>query len=557
MDYSQHFQTRETPQSQPIPGREAEMVQGSDPHGSYVFPVDDWMRLRRFLILSSEGGTFYIAERQLTRENAAAVQRCIVADGLRTVREITDISTAGRAPKNDPALFALAMCCALGDMATKQAAFTALPKVARIGTHLFHFAQYVQAFRGWGRGLRRAIARWYSAQEVDDLAYQMVKYRQRDEWAHRDLLRLAHPHPGQGVQRSALYRWGVGAAFGPRTIQRKEQRGKWQRTDTYEANVARMDLPAVVLAFEEVQGTDNPQRVVQLVTEHRLPMEAVPSEKQTANVWRAVLPHGGLTWLIRNLGNLSKVGVLRAGAWEDVEAVTKRITNEEALRKARVHPVQVLAALLTYQSGHGARGKGTWEPVREVVDALDAAFYLSFGAVEPTGKRLVLALDISGSMDNGTVAGVFGLTPRVASSAMAMVAARTEQRYTIIAFDTQTTVLSVGPRQRLDDVCRMTSQLPMGGTDCSLPMRWALQRQVEADAFCVYTDAETWAGSIHPSQALVQYRQRMGIGARLAVVGMRSNGFTIADPRDAGMLDVVGFDTAAPNVIADFIKGEL
>jgi 60 kDa SS-A/Ro ribonucleoprotein len=31
-----------------------------------------------------------------------------------------------------------------------------------------------------------------------------------------------------------------------------------------------------------------------------------------------------------------------------------------------------------------------------------------------------------------------------------------------------------------------------------------------------------------------------------------SNGFTIADPSDAGMLDVVGFDTATPSIIADF-----
>lgn len=38
---------------------------------------------------------------------------------------------------------------------------------------------------------------------------------------------------------------------------------------------------------------------------------------------------------------------------------------------------------------------------------------------------------------------------------------------------------------------------------------------------------------------------------KLVVVGMVSNGFSIADPDDAGMLDVVGFDAAAPQVIAD------
>jgi len=41
------------------------------------------------------------------------------------------------------------------------------------------------------------------------------------------------------------------------------------------------------------------------------------------------------------------------------------------------------------------------------------------------------------------------------------------------------------------------------------------------------------------------------------VVGMEANDFTIADPDDAGMLDVVGFDTAAPSVMSDFIREDL
>jgi 60 kDa SS-A/Ro ribonucleoprotein len=35
---------------------------------------------------------------------------------------------------------------------------------------------------------------------------------------------------------------------------------------------------------------------------------------------------------------------------------------------------------------------------------------------------------------------------------------------------------------------------------------------------------------------------------------MTSNGFTLGDPNDPGTLDVVGFDTSAPAVIADFVR---
>ena len=36
---------------------------------------------------------------------------------------------------------------------------------------------------------------------------------------------------------------------------------------------------------------------------------------------------------------------------------------------------------------------------------------------------------------------------------------------------------------------------------------------------------------------------------------MVSNGFSIAHPADPGMLDVVGFDTATPQLISDFARG--
>src|SRR5262249_6803990 len=152
-----------------------------------------WTRLSRFLILGSEGGSFYASEWKLTRENAQALERCLGKDGPRAVAEIVRVSNEGRAPKNDVAVFALAMAAGLGDEATRKAALDALPKVCRTGTPLFQFATFVEGFRGWGRSLRRAVGRWYASQPVESLAHQAVKYRRRDGVTHRDLLRLAHP----------------------------------------------------------------------------------------------------------------------------------------------------------------------------------------------------------------------------------------------------------------------------------------------------------------------------------------------------------------------------
>ena len=60
---------------------------------------------------------------------------------------------------------------------------------------------------------------------------------------------------------------------------------------------------------------------------------------------------------------------------------------------------------------------------------------------------------------------------------------------------------------------------------------------------------------MHPSEALKQYRAHSGINAKLIVCAMTSNGFTLADPDDRGMLDMAGFDSAAPDIIRQFVEG--
>ena len=148
--------------------------------GGYVWEVDIWTRLRRFLILGSEAGSFYASERKLTIANTRALDACIEQDGTRTVELIAEISEAGRAPKNDPAVYALARCASAADVITRRAALAALPRVCRTGTHLFQFATIVNEQRGWGRALRRAVGSWYAARDADAIAYQAIKYRQRE-----------------------------------------------------------------------------------------------------------------------------------------------------------------------------------------------------------------------------------------------------------------------------------------------------------------------------------------------------------------------------------------
>jgi len=546
----------ETPQGLPIPGRD--MVENNA--GGFVFKLDEWKQLERFLILGSEGGTFYVSEKKLTAENANLVLLLLKKDGLKVVEKTVEMLKSGRAPKPDVGIFVLALAASKGDDATRKAALAAVPTALKTGTQLLKFVDSVNGLRGWGRGLKKAIQLWFKGKKSETLALQLVKYKQREGWLMKDVLRLAKPVPETEVQ-GKLFGWTA-----------KKEKAEWAKAPVAPGDKA-LDFvwaaeQAVAVKFVDENATDaqakavlaeanqaSVKKLVELITTYRLPREALPTEAlNRAEVWEALLQEMPMTAMIRNLGNLSKAGLLKP--LSDAEKlVYQRLTDAERLRGAKVHPIQVLSALRTYASGRGVRSAATWTVSNKTVEALDEAFELSFGAVEPAGTRHLLGLDVSSSMSGGEIAGVPGLTPSAATAALAVVAARTEPWTAIMGFADSFRDLGITAKDRIDEATRKVSGLTFGGTDASLPMTWALANKVNVDTFVVLTDSETWAGKIQPVQALVKYRQATGIDAKLIVVGMTSTGFTIADPTDAGMLDVVGFDGAAPALMAKFAKG--
>lgn len=520
------YSLRATPQTM-----QADARQVPNSAGGYAYTVDSLTRLRRFLILGTSGGTYYTSGTELTRDGAQFILDFMAhGRGQAVVDEVVAVSTTGRAPKPEPALFVLALAASAGDEATRKAALAALPSVARTGSHLFTFVTYAQNMRGWGRGLRQAVGRWYSSKDADSLAYQVAKYRQREGWTHRDLLRKTHPAAPTPGHR-ATYEWLCGR------------------------DGSRQDLPLILRAHELLLRTSTTApEAAAVIREHggAVSWEMLrPDLLNEPEVWRALLEQGlPQTALMRQLPRLTRLGVLTGST---LTAVTAQLAG--GMARGRVHPVNVLVAQRTYAQGHGDRGRSTWEPLHRVTDALDAGFYQAFGGVEPAGKRTLVALDVSGSMGWSVVAGM-PLTAREASAAMAMVTVATEPEVTTMAFGTSFHPLDLSARRRLDDAVAAVSNLPFGGTDCAVPMLYALDRSLQVDTFVVYTDNETWAGAVHPHQALERYRQASGIPARLVVVGLTSTDFTIADPTDAGMLDVVGMDTAAPSLIAAFSRGD-
>ncbi|UDL16408.1 Ro-like RNA binding protein [Microbacterium phage Zooman] len=531
--------------------------------GGYTFAVSDLDQIKRFLILGSEA-TYYQPGAEVTAENTATLRKVLATpEGARAVVDlIVEVSTQGRAAKQDYALFALALASDPNTSADTSYALSKLPAVARTATTLIQFVGFALQFRGWGRALKRAVAEWYTDKGADKAAFQAVKYRQRDGWTHRDLFRVSHPTT-------------VDPAF--------------QALGNYILKDEVGDLtPEIVKGFVLAQepGAD----YVSLIGQYRLTWEMLPTEAlNNADIWRALIDNGSLPLgaLLRQLPRLTRLGLfekLKDGS--RLSAVVSKLTNAEEIERARIHPINVLIALRTYAEGRSQRGDSTWVASREIVDALDKAFYLAFKNVDPSGKKFLIGLDVSGSMGSkfrDPRGNVSTLSSRDISAALALVTVATEPETHVIGFTGGRTGYSYGygrgntfpaggngrlgksvsdldsavdPNRRLDDVINQISGLPFGTTDCSLPMLYALENGLRPEVFLVITDNETYAGSMQPHEALEKYRRETGIDAKLIVMATSPSRNTITDPNDANSLDIVGFDSAAPQIVSAFARGE-
>ncbi|KAG2488956.1 hypothetical protein HYH03_012575 [Edaphochlamys debaryana] len=753
------------PQSEPI-----SEVQVRNNAGGFVYQIDDFARLRRFIILGSEANNYYVGREELTLDNCEAVLRLLAqGQGERVVKEVRDISTQGRAPKQGPGILVLALCARLGDAATRCAALSSLEAVCRTGSTLFEMVQRCKelgpvaqaackpaseggqpaldvaaamawckaavgpaegadaspprgrggrggrgggrsssglpvvpgAKANWGRVMRSAVAKWYLAKAPASLAYQVTKYSQRNGWAHGDLLRLAHPDPEQHAAKKRRLAEAKAAEAKAAEAKPAEESEDWVVVEE-DGGAAGSELAALAAAsaaaagsgasasaaVAEAQRVADTKAIFAYVTQGTLPgqppaprkgkgkakpaedaaapfaaaasnpapsdpapsaapaplspvmqylvdaqrlrkdirappplvkepkptrqnkrrhggsaAEAEPEQPQQAQpepdpaavaahaaahaaalssalelirrhryghehvgdttllrcpeVWSAFLENGmPLTALVRNLGRLTQLGLMRDP--QHLARVTQRLGDAKAVAAARLHPMSLLDAMCTYRAGQGAQGVARWEPERAVVAALEAGFYLAFKNCVPTGKRYLLGLDVSGSMGGAHCVGMTSVTAREASAAVAMSLVRTEPWVKTLAFSHQLVPMELRASDRLEEVIDRASRIPMGGTDCALPMLHALEKRLPVDVFVVLTDNETWYGGTHPSEALRRYRAELGLpDAKLVVLAFSATEFSIADPADPGMLDVAGLDSAVPKLVADFVSGRL
>ncbi|MBW4559675.1 MAG: TROVE domain-containing protein [Mojavia pulchra JT2-VF2] len=522
-----------TPQTQPIPGREAEMIQGRS--GGYMFDAGIWKMLRRCLLIGTAKSTYYAGKQELTEDFVAIIKQAVAENPGRVAEEIMYASD-GRAINNSAPILALVLL-SMGEAPEAKKAFAEIfPQVVRTGSHFYEWLNYTKSLRGFGKVVREVGKTWLSREDVKGLAYQLLKYQQRQGFSHRDALRLFHVKPPTETHRE-LFEWVVKG---------------WEDLPA--------DIPSEALAqiwwYEWLKR--NPTQTHEAIAQGRLTHEmAAPVGKMDKQAWQLLFQEMPISAMLRNLGSLTELGVLRTDESANVLRVEAVLNNKEHLRKGRIHPIDVLKALKTYQSGGKlGRSQKTWQPVPRIVDILEKALELSFDVVQPTGKVFMHAVDVSGSMSWGVVDSV-GLSCCEIATTMALVTAKAERNYMIRGFATEFRELGITAKDTFSSAVAKASNQNFGGTDASVAYDWMIKNNFKADVVCFWTDNESWAGSKHPSQALTQYRKKVNPDVKAVYVTLAPYQITLVDPQDQLSWDLAGFDPGTPRIIQMLAIGEL
>ena len=622
------------------------------------------------------------------------------------VDTIRQVSIEGRAAKHESTLLALATAIVFAPTQfDKTEALNAVKDCVRILTHMYMLIGYIKIFSkaghpnlassasvvgsGLGRGIRRVFGKYFYSRTGIEVANLVTKYQNREGWTIKDVLTLIHINPKKMKDDGG--RLAIDSVFGryvasplvasPLSIEETSSTGGGGHSGAVAALLnAIKEIHDIVLRTQAPAATATAtsqtelDRIIHLINSAGLCREHLPSQLfKHCRIWEALLLSKGangkgkgmpITALIRNLGKLStaEIGIIdpnynpdrtpsasfasantQWGGVHPTEYIIRRLTNAHDIKYSRVHPYNILVAMMTYKKGSGDKGRLNWIPNVHIINALDHAFKLAFQNVTPTGKRIKIALDVSGSMSTNFCTGSPIVNCAIGSVAMMMMTLWVERRgvpsqhnqpavrgrpprtpptveeykktkqyfglsnatdapkpaatgyysftytpqeqhqylpelypapatppqVTICAFSNTIIDLTnaiVGymdatidpatglPTMTIADALKLVD-MPFSSTDCALPMIQALKNREKVDAFVIYTDSETYMGTIHPQAALEEYRKAMGIDAKLIVVGMTSNCLTIADPKDLNTLNLAGFDTATPRIISDFTQG--
>ncbi|KQM75220.1 TROVE domain-containing protein [Xylophilus sp. Leaf220] len=339
-----------------------------------------------------------------------------------------------------------------------------------------------------------------------------------------DVVKMVHPKPAE-AWRAAWFAWLIGKP------------------------VDEAALPPITQAFERFKrecaegvATDLPDVPFQMLTALAL----------NASQWAQIARAGSWQMVRQNLNTFARHGVFDLPGMAD--AVAAKLSDEQAVARARVLPYQLLSAYV-------AAGEAVPFQVR---DALQSAMELSLANVPALAGRVVVCPDVSGSMGSSVTGYRGSATSSVRCiDVAALVAAavlRKNPQASVLPFEQEVVKLSLNARDSVMTNAQALAKIGGGGTNCSAPLALLNRQRAEVDLVILVSDNESWldANRRGATQTLREWEalKQRNPNARLVCIDIQPTATTQAAERH-DIMNVGGFSDAVFTMLANFASGKM
>jgi len=531
--YREMIRQYPTPQSMPLPGREAEMAPNLA--RGYGFKADLGFLFRKWLMLGTPNNLYYESGQENVKEHLKLAQDYMVQAEAKAVGEMI-LDASFKAVNRHTPILALAVFSTVNRDDYNRSFQPLALHVLRTGSHLLELIGYIRELRGFGPKVRKMLSRWFTMRDAKTLAYQVLKYQNRYGWRMRDVLRMVKIQGRAWSEIDSVFGWIAG-------------------------KVGEKKLPDLLAVYEKMCAASfSEEELCATVRAFGLTWEMIPgNQKLTPAVWRALFDGMPVEATIRNLGNLTEKGLFRVGTFEDVEALEERLSVEKMAR-THIHPLNLAMQARMYNAGgEGGKSQLRWAPHPKVSAILYQRAEDLMTKVEPSGRTILHALDVSVSMFMS--GSVNGLRPAELAGIMGLTALKSDPKRSFALYFHQASIpASMSERHEIADVLNPRSDFWQGvasqGTDVSIPFRYLLSEGLHADAAVIYTDGQTWAGDRHVSEVVRQVQAKNpAFKAIFVYVVAYDDRVTLTDPRNPAMHDVVA-SADLPQVIRLILSEE-
>jgi 60 kDa SS-A/Ro ribonucleoprotein len=398
---------------------------------------------------------------------------------------------------------------------------TVFSRVVDNGKMLRNFVQIIRSGqvgrKSFGSAPKRMIREWLEARPDGKLFNDSVG----NDPSLKDVIKMVHPKPTNKT-REALYAYLI-----DKEVKNPEA------------------LPKVVRDFETFKKSPKGDRVVPQYVDFQMLTALDLSDTE----WKKLSE--GMAWhaLRMNLNTLERHGVLKDEKY--VDAIAAKLTDEKAIKSAKVFPYQLFTAYLNIDSNVPTK----------LGMALQKAMEVATTNIPKLNCKTIVAVDCSGSMDCAVTGNRGSATSKTTCKQVAALIAacilRGSDSVEVMRFTTSAERVKLNPMDSVITNAKTIGTI-CGGTTISSPVALANSEKLKADLFVIVSDNESWADTKTNGCGTELMKQwshfkSRNPKARLVCIDLAANAHTQA-PNAPDRLNIGGFSDACFSTIAAFLE---